>query len=104
MKQLVFQLKNLFSWSHKCIQSWVDDSSEHKKVKGVDRNVVAALRHMYKDVLLNQKCLRHSMNGIQSKNHRKGTYEINKISLFYLDDKIYIQNNGYDVLGLGCQS
>ena len=44
------------------------------------------------------------MNRIQSKNHRKGTYEINKISLFYLDDKIYIQNNGYDVLGLGCQS
>ena len=34
----------------------------------------------YKGVLLNNKCLRHSMNRIQSKSHRIGTYEINKIS------------------------
>ena len=37
----------------------------------------------YKDVLLNNKCLRHSMNGIQSKDHRIGTYEINKTSLSF---------------------
>ena len=41
------------------------------------------------------------MSRIQSKYHRIGTYEINKISLFCFDDKIYIQNNGYDRLGLG---
>ena len=29
------------------------------------------------------------------------TYEINKISLFCYDDKIHIQNNGYDGLALG---
>ena len=41
----------------------VDDSSEHKKAKGVIRNVVAAINHNeYKDALLNKKCLRHSMN------------------------------------------
>ena len=41
------------------------------------------------------------MNRIQSENHRKGTYEINKISLPCFDGKIYIQYNGYDRLDLG---
>ena len=41
------------------------------------------------------------MNRIQSKDHRIGTYEINKISLSYFDDKICIKNNGYDRLALG---
>ena len=54
----------------------------------------------YKDVLLNKKCLRHSVNRIQSKDHRIGTDEINKISLPCFNDKIYIQNNGYDGLTL----
>ena len=38
---------------------------------------------------------------IQSKNHRIGNYEINKISLSCFDDKIYIPNNGYDGLAFG---
>ena len=33
---------------------------------------------------------------IQSKHHRIGTYEINKISWSCFDAKIYIQNNGHD--------
>ena len=41
------------------------------------------------------------MNRIQSKDYRKGTYEISKISLSYFDDKVYIQNNGYDGLTFG---
>ena len=40
------------------------------------------------------------MNRIQSKDHKIGTYEIGKISLPCFDDKIYIQNNGYDGLEL----
>ena len=68
----------------------------------MNRNVVATIsRNGYKDVLLNKKCLRHSLNRIQSKDHRIGAYEINKISLSYFDDKIYIQNNGCDGLALG---
>ena len=83
----------------------VDDNREHKKAKGVNRNVAATVSHNeYKDVLLNNKCLRHSMNRIESKNHRLGTYEINRISLFCFDDKIYIQNNGYDGSALGYYS
>ena len=40
------------------------------------------------------------MNRIQSKDHRIGTYKINKISLSSFNDKIHIMNNGYDRLGL----
>ena len=84
---------------------FLGDNSEHKKAKGANKNVVAAISHnKYKDVLLNNKCIKHSMNRIQSKDHRIGKYEINKISLSCLDDKIYIQSNGYDGLALGYQS
>ena len=41
------------------------------------------------------------MNRIQSKDHRRKKYEINKISLSCFGDKIYIQNIGYDRLALG---
>ena len=79
----------------------VNDNSEHKKAKGVNRNVVATKSHnKYKDVLLNKKWLRHSMNRIQRKDHKIGTYEINKFSLSCFDNKIYIQNNGCDRLAL----
>ena len=38
----------------------VDDNSERRKAKGVNRNVVARITHSeYKDVFLNNKCLRH---------------------------------------------
>ena len=50
---------------------FVNDNSEYKKAKGVNRNVVAGISHNeYKDVLLNKKYLRHSMNRIQSKDHK----------------------------------
>ena len=63
-----------------------DDNSDHKKAKGVNRNVAATISHNeYKDVLLNNKYLRYSLKRIQSKDHRVITYEINKsfIALFY---------------------
>ena len=57
----------------------------------MNKNVVATISHNeYKDVLLNNKCIRHSMNRIQSKDHRIGTYEINKISLSYFSS-IYLK-------------
>ena len=77
--------------------SFLVQNSEQKKAKDVNKNVVATTGHNeYKDVLLNNKCIRHSINRIQSKDHRKGTYEISKISLSCFDDKIHIQNNGYE--------
>ena len=83
----------------------VVDSSEHKKAKGMNENVVATIRHNeYKDILLNKKYLRHLMNRIQIIDHKIGTSEIKKIYLTCLDDKIYILNNGSDGLALGYQS
>ena len=76
-----------------------------KKAKCVNKNVAVTIsRNEYKDVLLKNKCLRHPMNRIQRKDHRIGTYEINKTSLSCFDGKIYILNNGYDGLALGYQS
>ena len=70
----------------------------------MNRNVVAAISYNeYKDVLLNNKCIRHPMNKMQRKNHRIGTYEIKNVSLSCFDDEIYIQNNGCDGLALGYQ-
>ena len=38
----------------------VDDNSEHKKANDVNKNVVVTIGHSeYKNVLLNNKCLRH---------------------------------------------
>ena len=97
-------IEELVELTPKMYSYLVDDNSKHKKAKGVDRNVVAKISHNeYKDALLNKKCLRHSMNRIQSKDHKIGTYEINKISLICFDEKKYIQNNGYDALALGYQ-
>ena len=75
----------------------VDDNSDHKK--SVSRNVATISHNEYKQFLLKKKCLRHLIDKIERKDHRMGTYEINKISCF--DDKIYIQNNGCDGLALG---
>ena len=63
----------------------------------MNRNIVATItRNVYKDALLKKKCLRRSMNRIQSKDHKVGTYEINEICLSCFDDKIYIKKNGCD--------
>ena len=74
------------------IYSLLVDNSEHKKAKGVNKNVVSTINHTeYKDFLLNNNCIRHSMNSIQNKDNIIGTYEINEISLSCFDDKMYIQ-------------
>ena len=82
--------------------AFIVDNCKYKKEKGVNKNIISTITHKeYKDVLLNNKCVKHSVNRIQSKNHRIGTYEINKI---FFDDKIYVQNNGYDELAIGYHS
>ena len=68
-----------FVWLRPKMYSFLIDNSEHKKARGVNRNVVETKSHNeYKDVLLNNKCMRHSMNRIQNNSHRIGTYEISK--------------------------
>ena len=80
----------------------VDDCSKHKKAKRMTENVVAITSHKkYKDVLLNHKYFRHSMNKIQTKNHRIGIYKLTKFLYLALMIKI---NNGYDGLAIRYQS
>ena len=80
----------------------VDDNSEHKKARNVNKKVAATIiHHEYNDVLLNKKRLRHLMNKIQNKDHKIGTHETNKISLSFFGDKICIHKNGCDWLALG---
>ena len=58
-------IKEFFGLKPKMYSYLVDDNSKHKNAKGVNRNVVATISHNeYKDVLLNKKCLRHSLNRI----------------------------------------
>ena len=76
----------------------VRDSNQSKKVKVVNKNVVAKIsQNEYKNF-----CLRHSVNRIQSKNNRIRLYEISKFSLSCFDDKIYILHNRIDAIALDC--
>ena len=48
--------------------SFLVENNEHKKAKGVNKNVVATIsNNEYKGVLPNKKCIRHSMNRIKKK-------------------------------------
>ena len=42
--------------------------------------------------------MRHKMRRIQAKNHKLGTYEINKIPLSCFDDKRFVLNDGIHTL------
>ena len=86
----VVAIKEFFGLKPKMYTFLADDISEHYK----------AIISQHTDVLLNQKCFRHSMNRIKSKNQRIGTDKVNKISLSCFDDKTHILNNWYDRLVL----
>ena len=63
------------------------DGKECNTAKGVS---IATEFNKFKDVLFNEKIIRHKMKRIQSKKHKLGTYEIDKISLSCFDDKRYV--------------
>ena len=64
--------------------------------------MVATINHnAFKDVLLDNNFLGHLIDRIKSKDHRKTTYEINKIYLPCFNGKMHILNNGYGGLALG---
>ena len=74
-------------WNYCKLVSWINvknvlnkkiDNKEHNTAKGVS---IATEFDKFKDVLFNKKIIRHKMKRIQSKKHRLGTYEIDKISL-----------------------
>ena len=92
-------------WIETKIYSFFVDNNDQKKAKGVYKYVAVTISHdEYKDVSLNNKCTRQSVNRTQRKDHRIGTYQINKISLSCFDDKIHIPSNECDGLMLSYQS
>ena len=73
----------------------VSDDTEVNTTKGVN---ISIQFNEYKDVLFNEVIIRHKMKRIQSKKHKNGTYDVNKISLSCFDDKKYILNDGITTL------
>ena len=71
------------------------DGKEYNTAKGVS---IVTRFDKFKDVLLNEKTIRHKMKRIQSKKHKLGTYEIDKISLSCFDDKRYVSDDGIRTL------
>ena len=67
------------------------DGKEHNTAKGVS---IATEFDKFKDVLFGEKIIRHKMKRIQSKKHKLGTYEIDKMSLSCFDDKRYMLDDG----------
>ena len=71
------------------------DGKECNTVKGVG---IATVFDKFKDVLFNKNIIRHKMKRIQSKKHKLGTYEIDKISLSPFDDGRYVLDDGIRTL------
>jgi hypothetical protein len=79
------------------------EGDEHKKCKGIKRNVVkTSLTHDdYKACLRNGKTVYKKMNVIRSYKHDIYTEEVNKIALSADDDKRVIMEDGIHTLALG---
>ena len=71
------------------------DGKESNMAKGVN---IPTEFNEFRDTLFNKKIMRHKMKRIQSKKHKLGTYEINKISLSCFDDKRYVQGDSISTL------
>ena len=67
------------------------DGKEYNTAKGVS---IATEFDKFKAVLFNEKIISHKMKRIQSKKHKIGTYEIDKISLSCFDDQGYVLDDG----------
>ena len=69
-----------------------------KELNTAKRGNIAREFNEFKDVLFNEKIIRHKMRRIQSKKNKLGTYEIDKISLSCFDDKRYVLDDGIHTL------
>ena len=83
-KRLIGELVGLKSKMYSMLS---DDGKESNTAKGV---TIGTKFNEFKDTLFNKKVLRHKMRRIQSKKHKLGTYEINKISLSCFDDERFV--------------
>ena len=82
-------------WKSKIYSVKKIDGNEYNTAKGVH---IATEVDKFKDVSFNKNIIRHKMKRIQSKKHKLGTYEIDKISLSCFDDKTYVLDDGVRML------
>ena len=78
LKSKMYSMKNL-------------DGIEYNTAKGVS---IATEFDKFKDASFNKKIISHKMKRIQSKKHKLGIYEINKISSSCFDRKRYVLDDG----------
>ena len=80
-----------------------DNHKVGKTAKGIKKNIIKNnIKHEdYKNVLINNKQIHHTMKTIRSMNHQLGSYELNKVSLSCFDDKRYIANDGINSFAYG---
>ena len=80
-----------------------DNNKGGKTAKGIKKNIIKNnIKHTdYKNVLLENKQMQHTMKTIRSIKHQLGSYELNKVSLSCFDDKRYIANNGIKSFAYG---
>ena len=71
------------------------DGKEYNTAKGVS---IAIEFNKFEDVLFNKKFIRYKMKRIQSKKYKLGTYEIDKISLSFFDDKRFALDDEFHTL------
>ena len=74
-----------------------------RKIDGKESNTAKRVNNAtefnkFKDFLFNKNIIRHKMRRIQAKNHKIGTYEIDKISVSCYDDKRFVLNDGTHTL------
>ena len=71
------------------------DGKECDTAKGVS---IATDFNRFKDVLFSTEIISHKMKRIQSKRHKLGTYENNKIFFSCFDCKRYVLDDGFRML------
>ena len=92
----LFKRKDLFDFENYLKDSTFFDETNKKVTGKITGNTAKGVSittefDKFKDVLYNEEIIRHKIKRIQSKKHKLGTYEIDKISLSCFDDKRYVR-------------
>ena len=95
-KKVIEKMKEVFEG--KAIGESVGLKSKMHSMKTIIGVNIATEFSEFKDPLFNKKVVRHKMKRIQSKKHKIGAYEINKISSSCFDYKRFALNDGIHTL------
>ena len=95
-KKVIGKMKEVFEG--KVIGESVGLKSKMHSMKTIIGVNIATEFSEFKDPLFSKKVVRHKMKRIQSKKHKIGAYEINKISSPCFDHKRFALNDGIHTL------